>query len=408
MVIQFYIQGTKNPTPIYIRFRDGRTFDVRIKTGLVINPNNWTAKKWMPGKAKTSFRDALSKRECTTIAGLLSSIEKNLTEKYNATSNKLLINSQWLENFLNPKKEISSIPSGLVDYFTYYEKVKGNELKNFSKVKLNVVKHFIERMETDTKSKFEVSDIDENFKNKFVEYSLSEGYAQNTIARNFTFIKTICYHAEYNGISISPKLKKLTLKKQKVDKIYLTPDELIKIKNVKLDADHLDTARDWLLISCETGQRVSDFLRFTKDMIRQEAGKNLIEFTQVKTEKIMTIPLSKLVLEILKKRKGNFPLKMVDQKYNKYIKTVCEKAKLTYKVKGSIIDKKTLRKVSGVFEKHLLVTSHIGRRSFASNNYGKIPTSLLIGATGHSTEKMFLEYIGKSDTQKALQLAEYF
>jgi hypothetical protein len=55
-----------------------------------------------------------------------------------------------------------------------------------------------------------------------------------------------------------------------------------------------------------------------------------------------------------------------------------------------------------------LVSSHIGRRSFATNNYGRIPTSLLINVTGHSTEGMFLEYIGKSNTEKAIQLAEYF
>jgi hypothetical protein len=28
--------------------------------------------------------------------------------------------------------------------------------------------------------------------------------------------------------------------------------------------------------------------------------------------------------------------------------------------------------------------------------------------TGHSTEKMFLEYIGKTQTETALQAAEYF
>src|SRR5947199_7329 len=117
MVIQFYIQGTKNPTPIYIRFRDGRTFDIRIKTGLVINPKNWSAKKWMPGKSKTSFRDELSKRECTTIAGQLSTIEKDLTEKYNATSNKLIINTQWLENFFNPHIPTTETSDKLVNYF---------------------------------------------------------------------------------------------------------------------------------------------------------------------------------------------------------------------------------------------------------------------------------------------------
>ena len=125
----------------------------------------------------------------------------------------------------------------------------------------------------------------------------------------------------------------------------------------------------------------------------------------------MTVPLSKKVLAILKNRKGNFPYSISDQKYNDYIKDVCKIAEINEKVKGSIIEvnkDKVKRKKSGIYEKWELVSSHIGRRSFATNNYGKIPTSLLISATGHSTEKMFLEYIGKSDTQKALQLAEYF
>ncbi len=177
---------------------------------------------------------------------------------------------------------------------------------------------------------------------------------------------------------------------------------------MKLESDNHLNARDWLLISCETGQRVSDFLRFNKVQIRYEGDKPLIEFTQVKTDKTMTVPLSKKVMAILKKRKGEFPKEMSDQKYNLYIKEVCKLAGLTQKVKGSRKNPETDRKETGVFEKWQLVTSHIGRRSFATNNYGRIPTSLLIGATGHSTEKMFLEYIGKSDTQKAIQLAEYF
>jgi integrase len=156
-------------------------------------------------------------------------------------------------------------------------------------------------------------------------------------------------------------------------------------------------------------------MKFTKEQIRVENGKHLIEFTQVKTNKVMTVPLSKKVMAILKKRKGDFPKQITDQKYNDFIKKVCEIAKLNNKVKGSIAEvtenelkEKVKRKKSGTFKKWELVTSHIGRRSFATNNYGKIPTSLLISATGHSTEKMFLEYIGKTDTQKAMQLAEYF
>jgi hypothetical protein len=54
------------------------------------------------------------------------------------------------------------------------------------------------------------------------------------------------------------------------------------------------------------------------------------------------------------------------------------------------------------------LSSHIGRRSFASNFYGKIPTSLLISATGHSNEEMFLKYINPVDNRRVLLLSTYF
>ena len=66
------------------------------------------------------------------------------------------------------------------------------------------------------------------------------------------------------------------------------------------------------------------------------------------------------------------------------------------------------RKLEGLFEKWELVTSHIGRRSFATNFYGEIPTSYLIYVTGHSTEIMFLNYIGKSNKDLAMELTKYF
>jgi integrase len=273
---------------------------------------------------------------------------------------------------------------------------------------INVYKHLLERFEKETKKEYFIKDIDDSFRLNFESYCTQQNYARNTITRAIKAIKTICYHAQANGIDISRQLSSIKVTWQKVEKVYLSLEELEKIEKKHLETESLNNAKDWLLISCETGQRVSDFMRFTKEQIRIENGKHLIEFTQVKTDKIMTVPLSKKVLAILKKRKGEFPRAISDQKYNEYIKDVCKLAGLTQIIKGSLIDKKTKRKKTGEFEKWELVSSHIGRRSFATNNYGHIPTSLLIGATGHSTEKMFLEYIGKSDTQKAIQLAEYF
>jgi len=266
----------------------------------------------------------------------------------------------------------------------------------------------LERFEKASKTTYLISDVNADFKLLFEAFCKKEGYAVNTISRAIKFIKTVCYHAQSNGIATHFQLNNIKVKTEKVEKIYLTPKEIELIQKADIKLEHLINARDWLVISCETGQRVSDFMRFTKEQIRYEGKIPLCEFTQVKTNKIMAVPLSKKVRAILVKRNGNFPRRISDQRYNEYIKEVCKAAGIKTKIKGSKLLKETKRKVGGYFPKHELVTSHIGRRSFATNNYGKIPTPLLINVTGHTTEAMFLEYIGKTETEKAKQLAAYF
>jgi integrase len=401
--IKFILQSKSETTGIYVRLKEGRLIDIKAKTNFLINANSWSSSKGQP----KNLKDA----EVKKLWAKLIKFQSELLNHYNSCQNKLDINTQWLKDFINPPEKNTDVTNRLVEYFDFYLLHKKNDLSLASYKKLNVIKQLVLRFQTSTKSKYLVKDVDNNFKLRFENYCKTEQYAPNTIARTINFIKTICYHARANGIETNFQLDSISTKYHKADKVYLEPNELKKIEKVELREDNLINAKDWLLISCETGQRVSDFLNFKKDQIRYEEGKPLIEFTQVKTGKIMTVPLSKKVLDILKKRKGEFPKSMSDQKYNDFIKEVCRKAGLTNKVKGSIVVpnyKNEKRKKVGTFEKWELITSHVGRRSFATNNYGKIPTSLLIGATGHSTEKMFLEYIGKSDTQKALQLAEYF
>ena len=396
--IKFIIKADSETASIYLRFKDGVAFDITAKTNFKINSSNWSSVKGQP----KNLKDADSKK----IDNDLSDLRAKLLSHFNNYKNKNEINTQWLKDFINPPK-VNSIPNKLVDYFAYYELHKSDKLTKSSIVKLNVNKRLIERFQIQSKIEYLIKDVDDNFKLNFLNFCLSENYSQNTIARALKFIKTICYHAESNDIDVSKKLGSLQIDTIKVEKIYLDLNELNQIENCKdITKEHLLNARDWLLISCETGQRVSDFLRFTKEMIRYENNKPLIEFTQVKTGKIMTVPLSKKVMSILEKRNGEFPRKISDQRYNEYIKVVCELADINTIVKGGLqIDN---RKAEGNYPKWQLVTSHIGRRSFATNNYGKIPTALLIGVTGHSTESMFLEYIGKTDTQKAMALAEYF
>lgn len=396
--INFFVQSKTNPSGIYVRLREGVSIDAKAKTKFAINPIDWS-KKGQPKNLKDESFKALNSD--------LLKLKSSILSHYNKCVDVEPINSAWLKNFLNPKIKINVAPSTLLDYFDYYISQEIS-LKKASKTKLRTIKSHVNGFQKEMNTVFFIKNVDEGFKVEFLKYCIKNGYAQNTISKYFHLIKTMCYHAESKRIDVSPQLKKLSIKKVKTDKIYLDTKELKLIENAVFNENALDNARDWLIISCETGQRVSDFLRFNKEMIRYQNKKPLIEFTQQKTNKIMTIPLSKKVMSLLKKRKGDFPYKISDQRYNEHIKKVCENAGLTALTKGSVIDKKTNRKKTGIFPKWMLVSSHIGRRSFSTNYYGIIPTPLLMGATGHATEQQFLEYIGKSDSQKAMQLADYF
>ena len=408
--INFYLQSDKNPSGIYVRVREGRNIDSKAKTKYAINPKDWNTKKGIPNNLKDEGLKKLNEA--------LIGFQSELLNHYNKSVNLCLINSVWLKDFINPPIKSDTIPLQLVAYFDYFLIHRKNSISNTSYSKYNSIKHLVERFQKKENTIYFIKDVNADFKLKFDNFCIANLYRLNTYSKAFKFIKTVCYNARDNGLEIHHQLnKRLITKTEKVEKIFLTAEEIDKIQKKVLKVEHLDNARDWLIISCEVGQRVSDFLNFSKEMIRyikvtNKVGKKvnvpLIEFTQVKTQKIMAIPLSNRVQDILKKRDGNFPRKLSSQHYNQYIKKVCEIVGLTKKINGSKINLETNRKQSGLFPKFELVTSHIGRRSYATNNYGIIPTSLLIYATGHTTEKMFLVYIGKTETEKAIQLASYY
>lgn len=409
--VNFLYRSTKEQAPLNLRllFRHGnKDFVLGAKTQYEVSKHYWT--KEHPQKRPKDIEISNKQHEVNTE---LKKIENHVLGAFKE-ADPLDYSKEWLELqmelYYNPPQQEVGLPTNLIDYIEFYIDYRKHEITPTTVVKYNVIKHKLERLQMERKSLILIKDINEGFKKEFLDYQKSKGYAQNTIQRELTFIKTFCKHARYLGLETDPQLDTLKIEKVKAEKIYLTFDELEAIEKIELEHDYLENARDWLIISCYTGQRVSDFLRFTKEMIRVEDGKSLLEFTQKKTGKVMTVPLHKKVLEILEKRNGNFPRSISDQKYNDYIKKVCKKAKLNEKVQGGL-QKKTengIRKVSGKYPKWELVTSHIGRRSFATNFYGKIPTTYLIYITGHSSEAMFLNYIGKSNKDLAMEISNYF
>jgi integrase len=407
--INLLLQSKKNPAVIYIRLRDGRTLDIKAKTNYHIDPVNWDKDEQRP--VKKLLKDI----DFANLDTDLSNLKTRLLKDYNSNKGVKTIDIQWLNDFINPPIVKVKYPDKLIDYIDTFVDFKKNDIKKATIVKCNGIKHLLERYEKHTKSILYIRDIDAKFKMDFEKYCISVGYAPNTTARNIRFIKTFCNHAKSNGVETHYQLDSIKAKYHKVENIYLSLEEITSLENLKPSelSDGLENARDWLLISCYCGQRVSDFLRFDKSMIRYEKNKSgelkpLIEFTQVKTGKIMTIALHPRIMEILKKYDGNFPRKISDQKYNEHIKKVCKAAKINTMTQGVKFNHETKKKEDRLYEKWELVSSHIGRRSFATNNYGNIPTPYLMNVTGHTTETMFLTYIGKSNKDIAMELTDYY
>jgi integrase len=441
--VNFLYRSTKDRANLHLRllyrFND-IDFVIGANTKFEVSKDYWSNQHKQRVFKKTNNTDELNKiqfikEKQNDTDKELNNIESHIVTAFNSV-NPDEVNKSWLQtqidNYYNPPQEAEALPTELLKYFDYFIEVKKKEISNGTQKKYNVTKHLLERYQKTKNNQIKIIDVNDNFKNDFENYCLKNNYALNTISKDLKTIKTVCNHAKHNGIKTSHQLDKIKTPQQKTEKIYLTFEELTKIENIdkrRLN-DNYDNAKDWLIISCYTGQRISDFMRFEKSMIRYEKNKQgiskpFIEFTQVKTNKLMTVALHPKVIEILEKRNDEFPKVISDPKYNLYIKQVCRIAGLTDKIKGSKLtdlnneDKakkktknkdevKQYRKEVGMFKKWELITSHIGRRSFATNFYGTIPTTYLINVTGHSTEAMFLNYIGKSNKDLAMEITNYF
>jgi len=276
------------------------------------------------------------------------------------------------------------------------------------------------------RKKLLVKDVDIKFGRDFLSWMLNKrNYSESYAKKKIDDLKTVCADAQIRGIQISNQLRKVKGGKTKNETvIYLSPEELKKISKITFDSEALENAKKWLLLGCNIGQRGNDLLKLSEDNFVTRNGLDIIELTQQKTGKQVAIPVLPTTKEILKE---GLPKSISIQKFNTYLKLLCEQAKIDDSIyagkitmvnkKGEVIPKDSngkykekgeKRKVFDNFLKHEIISSHVCRRSFATNHYGVLPTPLIMQITAHGTEKMFLQYIGKSSLDFAQQIADFY
>ncbi len=414
--INFQLQSKSEPANIYIRLSIDRKNVFRRKTGFIVNPNDWSKKTNLPLQNDVDLKNLK-----TDLTNLKAAIETNLNE---ANKKNAEINGDWLQSQIETfqgkvkttdKDSLVNCIQGYVDFLPRKKQRNGKRGVSVSTIKkYKSLKVKIEGFEKFRKKKINVQDVGLKFIDELEKYFLDIDLLNgNTTGRYIKFVKTVCLWASSEiGLKPHSQLTKIKGYTDEAAKVFLTFDELEAIQSTIFERIALENAKDWLIIGCFIGQRVSDLLKLTSENITVRSGLELIELTQQKTGKRVVIPLHPKVKAILDKRNGNFPYYLSDVKFNIHIKEVCKLAGIDDPTEGGkmVTDKNTglTRKQYGKFPKYELISSHVCRRSYATNFYGEIPTSWLISITAHSTERQFLEYVGKSEIDTAQQIADYY
>lgn len=402
MIFKFFLPKNGSLKNIHLNLIDiqqNRTYTFR--TSLRITEQDWDKKKQRPQNIYLKKHKQLN----TRLDEIKLQLTKYVKEKY--TDKKTLHQrtvARKIKDICSGNK--AEFPENTLLFFMHrYINTRKELICHSTYKRYKVFYQLMERFEGFLCRRLYLEEVNSDFVKDFIRFGKEEEYSENTIYRSIHFVKTILNFAEKKGIKTCVRELEIRREKQQRAIITLTENEIEQIKKTLVPPE-LQAAKDWLLISCYTGQRFSDFMNFSTEQLKEINGRICIIFTQKKTKKEIMLPLHPVVLNIMKRRGILFPDPIEMQEYNQKIKKIAKLSGLRKLVKSR---KRTgYRSVETETEKWEVLSSHIGRRSFATNFYGKIPTPLLMEATGHSTEQMFLRYINPVNEERILSLGSYF
>ena len=235
----------------------------------------------------------------------------------------------------------------------------------------------------------------------------SVGMKNSTIAKQFGYLGWFMNWATRKGINSNMAFKTFSpaLKSTKKKVIYLTDEEIAKLKGVDLSdpkVRYLERVRDLFIFQCFSGLRYSDVANLRWSDVKD----NSLIFTTIKTEDTITVDLNRHTQPILEKyRQYTFPGNRVfpaptNQEMNRHLKTLCRMAGIDDPV--SVVYYKGKERIDEVHPKYGLIGTHAGRRTFVVKALSLgISPYIVMRWTGHSSLQAMKPYMDIVDSAKA-------
>jgi len=395
------------------RYKDN-DYTYATKTKVEVSSNYW--KKEHDSKT----RDASIRKKIDKVNSELNPLRAFILKEFN-NIDPLDIDKQWLanqiNNYYNPvqaqNESVTYWMQRIIDEAHTRENSKGGV--GLSKGRITSYKRLKSLFIEFSKGKnYKVCQMDKPLFKKFKIWLMDEmGFAPTYTFKKLSDLKTVLREAKGENVPTSTDFSEIKTKQQSaydddMNVITLSELEIEKIENIKLDSDALVNARKWLILMCYTGQRGETLTKRLNIDSFHHRGKDLtIKIIQKKGNKPVQIPVLPKVKEIYENK---LPYSVSTQMLNEHFKTIGKLAELNVEVMGRLEEETTKGKrgVKKMRPKWAYLSTHIGRRTFATMHYEKIPTPIIMRVTGHSKESTFLGYINQSDDTHIDTFLDYY
>ena len=188
-----------------------------------------------------------------------------------------------------------------------------------------------------------LSDIDKRFIEQFfVWLRLDQGLGNNTAVKYIYRLSTVYKMARDNGWVQNNPFHSVKFKIEKVDRDFLTNDEIQLLYNKEFASERLEQIRDYFIFSCYTGLSFIDVAQLSEENIKLWGdGHWWINCNRQKTKVPFNVLLLDIPLQLIEKYKPkrkngllfNIPS---NQKCNEYLKEIADlcgiKKRLTFHI----------------------------------------------------------------------------
>jgi len=392
--LSFFIKKTKllknGEAAIYLKLTINKE-KIHMAVGKNVNPKTWSAIQ----SGKTNSKEA------TDVKDFIDQTKFMIREHINnlRDEGKLITVLTVRNAYLGIKEEEKTIIGIFQEHNDKATLLKG---KDFAAATVQRYESCLRLTQAFIRDKYKKDDLPlDQLDHGFITglelyYKTKRNCNHNTSIKYLKNLKKITRIALANGWMKKDPYANYKFTLRKVDKGFLTEDELETLVNKKFEFDRLQMVKDCFVFGCFTGLAYSDLKYLTPDnIVKGDDDRLWINTKRRKTKNQCNIPLLPIALEIIDKysehplctEKNRLLPIPTNQKLNMYLKEIADKCEIKKEI-----------------------TSHMARHTFATtvtlNN--DIPIESVSKMLGHSSINMTRIYARLLDKKISQDMSKLY